>query len=209
MSTYSVKEELANIITHAIGILLGIVFFVALLIQAISYGNIWHIISYSIFSISLVLLYTSSTTYHFIKDPGLKSAFRKVDHSAIYLLIAGSYTPFLLVSLRDSVGWHLFAIVWLFALIGIIVKIFTRIKSKWASAIIYIIMGWLVVIAYRQVIDSVPNQSIIYLAIGGLFYTLGVLFYVWKNLNYHHAIWHLFVLAGSTSHFLAVYYLLK
>lgn len=208
MSNYSRNEELANIITHAIGIILSIVFFAALLIQSVYHGNTWHVVSYTIFSISLILLYSASTVYHSIKNENLKKKFRKVDHSAIYLLIAGSYTPFLLVSLRDSTGWYLFVIVWLFAIIGIFVKIFTQIKSKWASAIIYIIMGWLVVFAFKDVLASVPQTSILFLALGGLFYTAGVLFYVWKNLRYHHAIWHIFVLSGSISHFLAIYYLL-
>jgi len=205
---YSPKEETSHVITHGIGILLSIVGFIFLMAKARETGDIWHIVSFIIFSFSLFALYLSSTLYHIASGIKSKLYLRKLDHSAIYLLIAGTYTPFLLTNLRGTIGWVMFIIVWAFASVGIIIKIATNIRSKWVSAIIYLVMGWLAVFIYRSMIDHLPQTSILFLIAGGLFYTLGVTFYVWEKLPYHHAIWHVFVLGGSICHYFSVYYLL-
>ena len=134
--------------------------------------------------------------------------FRKLDHSAIYLLIAGTYTPFLLTCLRGTTGWIMFGVVWLFALVGIFIKLTTQIRSKWVSAIIYLVMGWLAIFIADDMIDNLSTISLVFLIAGGLFYSFGVIFYVWKRLPYHHAIWHIFVLGGSVCHYVAVYLIL-
>ena len=205
---YSQKEELANVLTHGIGIILSLMGIVLLSLKALRQGDHWHLVSYIVFSISLLIMFTSSTLYHSV--PGLKAKknLRKLDHSAIYLLIAGTYTPFLLTSLRGTTGWIMFGVVWVFAIVGITIKLATQIRSKWISAIIYLVMGWLAVFIAQSMINNLPLISIKYLAAGGFFYTVGVIFYVWKNLPYHHAIWHIFVLGGSICHFLSVYYIL-
>ena len=203
---YSKREEIANSLTHGLGIILSLIGLVFLYLKANDSNNSMVMISFMVFGISLILLYTTSTLYHSIPGLEIKKSLRKIDHCAIYILIAGSYTPFLLINLQGFYGWGMFGIIWSFATIGIVIKIFTRIKSKWVSAFIYIIMGWLCILISRQMWLQVPTKSLIFLGIGGLFYMIGVLFYVWKKLPYHHAIWHIFVICGSISHFLAVYY---
>jgi len=205
---YNRKEEIANSITHGAGLILAVAGFILLVLRAENKGDTWHLISFIIFAISLLLLYLSSTLYHIVPGTETKKYMRKMDHSAIYLLIAGTYTPFLLTNLRGTVGWIMFFIVWTFAIIGISIKIATNIRSKWISAAIYLVMGWLAVFIYRSMIEYLPRISIVFLIAGGLLYTLGVLFYVWKKQPYHHAIWHMFVLGGSICHYFSVYYLL-
>lgn len=205
---YSKKEESANVMTHGIGIVLSLIGMVLLSLKASRLGDQWYFVSYIVFGISLLTMFTSSTLYHIVRDQMAKKKLRKLDHSAIYVLIAGTYTPFLLTNLRGTTGWIMFAVVWIFAIVGIAVKLATQIKSKWVSAVIYLVMGWLAVFIAQSMINNLPAISIVYLALGGLFYTFGVIFYIWKNLPYHHAIWHLFVLGGSISHFLSVYYLM-
>ncbi len=207
-SGYSPKEELANALTHGAGAVLSLVGLVLLLIKSLKTGDIWHVVSFSIFGISLVLLFISSTLYHAVKDENKKKTLRKLDHAAIYLLIAGTYTPFLLTNLRGTVGWIMFFIVWAFASVGILVKLLTGIRSKLPSAAIYLVMGWLAVFIYRSMINNLPGISLILLATGGLFYSLGVIFYVWKKLPYHHSIWHIFVLGGGISHYFSIYFLI-
>jgi hemolysin III len=205
---YNRNEEIANVLTHGLGIIGSVVGLILLIQHGIEYGDYWYITGFIIFGFSLILMYTSSTLYHLVHSERKKKHLRKLDHSAIYLLIAGTYTPFLLTSLRGNTGWIMFGIVWLFALVGIVIKLATQIKSKWISAVIYLVMGWLAVFIAQSMINNLPTISIVYLALGGLFYTLGVVFYIWENLPYHHAIWHLFVLGGSIFHYLSVYYLL-
>jgi hemolysin III len=205
---YSKKEEITNALTHALGIIASFLGIIFLVLKALRNGDQWHLVSFIIFGISLLLMYTSSTLYHSIPGEKAKKHLRKLDHSVIYILIAGTYTPFLLTNLRGTTGWIMFVVVWTFAAVGIIIKLATQIKSKWVSAIIYLVMGWLAVFIARSMVENLSTVSIVYLAVGGLFYSLGVIFYVWKKLPYHHAIWHLFVLGGSISHYFSIYFIL-
>lgn len=201
---YTVGEEIANSITHGIGAALSIAGLTLLVVLAAIYGDVWRVVSFSIYGSSLVLLYLCSTLYHSIQHPKTKRILRIFDHSAIYLLIAGSYTPFTLVSMRGPWGWSLFGVVWGLALLGIAFKtVFIGKYEKLATAA-YVLMGWLVVIAFKEMLVVVPPGGIVWLVIGGVVYTLGVLFYAWEKLPYNHAIWHLFVLGGSVCHFFAI-----
>jgi hemolysin III len=205
---YSRKEETANIITHGIGILASIVGLIFLVILAQAKGDQWHLVSFAIFGISLLLMYTSSSLYHSVSGDKAKRYLRKLDHSVIYILIAGTYTPYLLTNLRGTTGWIMFVVVWTFAAVGIIIKLATQIKSKWVSAVIYLGMGWLAIFIAPSMVDNLSTLSIIFLLAGGLFYSIGVIFYVRKRLPYHHAVWHLFVLGGSICHYFSVYHIL-
>jgi hemolysin III len=197
-------EEIANAITHGIGLLLSIAGFVVLLVLAALRGTAWHIVACSIYGATLICLYTASTLYHAVISPRVKRALRIFDHSAIYLLIAGTYTPFLLVSLRGPWGWSLFGVIWGLALAGVLFKFWFVERFVILSTAVYIAMGWLVVIAAKPVITHVPFTALIWLLAGGLAYTGGVIFFAAKRIPYSHAIWHLFVLAGSICHYFAV-----
>jgi hemolysin III len=201
---YSTAEEIANSITHGIAVALSIAGLAVLTSFASVFGNTWHIVSCSIYGATQILLYTASTLYHSIPMPRAKAVLRLFDHAAIFLLIAGTYTPFTLVNLRGPWGWTIFAIVWSLAIIGITLQ-GTLIKQKKAlMAIPYIAMGWVAVIGIKPLIESVAPGGVLLILAGGLAYTFGVIFYVWRKLPYHHAIWHLFVMAGSTFHFFAI-----
>jgi hemolysin III len=197
-------EEIANVITHGIGLLLSIAGFVVLLVLAALRGTAWHIVACSIYGATLICLYAASTLYHAVISPRVKRALRIFDHSAIYLLIAGTYTPFLLVSLRGPWGWSLFGVIWGLALAGVLFKFWFVERFAILSTAVYIAMGWLVVIAAKPVITHLPLTAIIWLLAGGLAYTGGVIFFAAKRIPYSHAIWHLFVLAGSICHYFAV-----
>ena len=197
-------EEIANAITHGIGLLLSIAGFVVLLVLAALRGTAWHIVACSIYGATLICLYTASTLYHAVISPRVKRALRIFDHSAIYLLIAGTYTPFLLVSLRGPWGWSLFGVIWGLALVGVLFKFWFVERFAILSTAVYIAMGWLVVIAAKPVITHLSLTAIIWLLAGGLAYTGGVIFFAAKRIPYSHAIWHLFVLAGSICHYFAV-----
>lgn len=201
---YTTGEEIANSITHGIGAVLAISGLVVLVSFASLRGDAWHIVSCSIFGATLVLSYLSSTLYHSIPLVKTKQILRTIDHSAIYLLIAGTYTPFMLVNLRGPWGWSIFAAIWGIALAGIIMKatIFSRIRNL--STILYVAMGWIVVIAIKPIIGALEPGGLLLLVLGGVAYTAGIIFYAWKALPYSHAIWHLFVLAGSIFHFFAI-----
>jgi len=201
---YSIGEEIANSITHGIGVVLAIAALVILTVLAGAYGNGWHIVSVSIYGTTLVLLYTASTLYHSIQSPHAKSILQILDHSAIYLLIAGTYTPFMLVSLRGPWGWWLFGVIWGLAVLGVMLQL--PLMSRWraVSLGLYIGMGWVVVVAIKPLIVSVATGGIVFLVLGGLAYTAGILFYCWEKLKFHHAVWHLFVLAGSILHFFSI-----
>ncbi len=203
---YSQREELANILTHGIGALLAISAMVLLIVFSSLNGNGYHIVSSAVFGTSLLLLYTMSTLYHLVKREKIKHVFRLLDHSSIFLLIAGTYTPFTLVSLNGKWGWTLFGLVWGLAVSGITAEVVTNQKYKKISLGLYIVMGWLIIIAVKPLIDTIPARGLVYLVCGGLCYTLGVIFYAWKSLIGNHAIWHLFVLAGSILHFFAVFF---
>ena len=201
---YTLGEEIANSVTHGVGIVLGIAGLGVLTAFASLRGDAWHIVGCSIFGAALILLYTTSTLYHSIPHPRAKAVMRTLDHSAIFILIAGTYTPFLLVNLRGPWGWSLFGIIWGLALIGIALRVARGRRSTLLSVGLYVGMGWAVVVAIEPMLDVVAPGGLLLLLLGGLAYTLGVVFYVWKRLPYHHAIWHGFVLAGSILHFFAI-----
>jgi hemolysin III len=201
---YSWLEEVFNSITHAIGALVSIAGLVLLIVFSSLYGNSSHVISCTIFGFTLVLLYTASTLYHSFRKPNLKHAFKILDHSCIYILIAGTYTPFLLVTVRGVVGWSMFVLVWSLTVIGILFKIFFVHRFNALSTIAYILMGWLIIFAIKPLFQTLPGGGLALLICGGMAYTLGIIFYSWNKLPFNHAIWHLFVLAGSVCHFCAV-----
>jgi hemolysin III len=201
---YGFLEETFNSITHGIGALTSIAGLVLLIVFSSIYGSTSHIISCTIFGVTLVLLYTASTLYHSFQKPNIKHFFKILDHSCIYVLIAGTYTPFMLVTLRGVLGWTIFAAVWFMALAGILFKVFFVHRFQIISTIAYVAMGWIIVLAIKPLFQTLQSGGIIWLICGGLAYTLGVIFYAWKKLPFNHAIWHLFVLTGSTCHFFAV-----
>jgi hemolysin III len=204
LNHYSPGEELANSITHGIGIVLAIAALGTMTAFAGIYGNVWHIVSVSIYGTTLILLYTASTLYHSIQSPRVKKILQVLDHSAIYLLIAGTYTPFTLVSLRGPWGWWLFGVIWGFAVLGAVVQFSLMRRWQAVSLGLYIGMGWAIVVAIKPLIVSVATGGIVLLVLGGLAYTTGILFYCWEKLKFNHAVWHLFVLTGSILHFFAV-----
>ena len=201
---YSIKEEIANSITHGVGLVLAIAGLGVLLAFASRLGNAWHVVSCTIFATTLILQYTFSTLYHSIQLPRAKSVMRVLDHSAIFLLIAGTYTPFMLVNLRGTWGWTIFGVVWTLALLGVLFQVSLLRRWQGFSLALYIGMGWVVLVAIKPMLAAVAPGGLILLLLGGLAYTSGVGFYLWKSLRYHHAIWHGFVLAGSILHFFAV-----
>ncbi|MFH0879653.1 MAG: hemolysin III family protein [Lentisphaerota bacterium] len=198
------QEELANSITHGVGMVLSAAGLVVLVVMASFKGNRWHMISFSIYGASLLMLYTASTLYHSFQSSRVKHVLRIIDHASIYLLIAGTYTPFLLINLRGGWGWSLFGTVWGLSAIGIIFQAFFVNRFKAFATLVYVLMGWLVIIAFKPLVMNVPVGGILMMAAGGLFYTFGVVFYVMKNMRYHHAVWHLMVLAGSVCHYFAI-----
>ncbi len=203
------KEEIANTISHAIGIPISIAVITLLVVFSALYGDVWHIVSFSIFGASMLFLYTASTIFHGVSNPRKKFALNKLDHSAIYVLIAGSYTPMALTTLRGPIGWTLFGIVWALAIGGIVYKIwFYSPKYRKVSTWLYLGMGWLVIIVIGPVLKSMPNLSLWLLLAGGISYSLGALFYLRKGQRLFHFIFHLFVLAGSILHFLAFLFML-
>lgn len=206
---YSRGEEIFHSISHGVGAALSAVGLLALTWLAWKQGSPRLVISFFVFGLSLTLLYLASTLYHGIQKPRWKQFFRILDHSAIYLLIAGTYTPFLLVRLQGMFGWTFLAVIWGLALLGIGFKALFIHRFQRLSVLGYVLMGWLGVIFARQVMAQLPEVTLIWLATGGFFYTVGVIFYAWKRLPYNHAIWHLFVMGGSACHYLAVYHLLR
>lgn len=204
LSGYSRREEIANSITHGVGVLLAIAGLAILTAFASLYGTAWHIVACSIFGATMILLYTASTLYHSIHWPKVKPLLRILDHSAIFLLIAGTYTPFTLVSLRGPWGWSLFGTIWGLAVVGIILEIFLRPSLRYLIVGLYIGMGWTIAIAVKPMLGAVAPEGMMLLLAGGLCYTLGVPLYVKKSIPFNHAIWHLFVLAGTILHFFAI-----
>jgi len=208
LKSQSLGEEIANSITHGIGAGLSIAALVILVVLASKRGDAWRIVSFSIYGASLILLYLSSTLYHSFVNPKIKNIFRILDHSAIYLLIAGTYTPVTLTLMRGAWGWTLFGLAWAIAIGGIIITALLLDKLKALLVLSYVVMGLLVVIAIKPMIQMVPRGMITWLFIGGACYLLGIAFYLWKRLPYHHPIWHIFVLGGSISHFLGILFYL-
>ncbi|RJP16083.1 MAG: hemolysin III family protein [Candidatus Abyssobacteria bacterium SURF_5] len=209
LQQYSAGEEIFNSVTHGIGALLSVAGLAVLVVFAALHGDRWHVISFSIFGGSLICLYGASTLYHGFSRPSIKTFFKKLDHSAIFLLIAGTYTPFMLVTLRGAWGWSLFGIIWTMAVAGICIKSVSGFKFRKLSALVYLFMGWLGVVAIKEIISAAPPPTVALLVVGGLSYTAGVLFYLYRKLPFNHGIWHMFVLCGSVSHYFAVLFILR
>jgi hemolysin III len=204
MRRQSATEERWNTITHAFGTVLGFIGMVLLLIRYDSQKP-WSLFSVVVYGLSVIVLFTASTLYHYIRKDSLKHQFRVVDHISIYLLIAGTYTPVLLLGLTESLGWLLFWIVWGIAGVGVILKLFFTGKFELFSTLLYLVMGWLIVFDFTNVSEVLGPNGVLWLFSGGLFYTVGIIFYAFNKLPYNHVIWHVFVLAGAFSHFMMIY----
>ena len=203
---YSPLEEKINIISHAIGFSLSIVALVLLVTHATLHGDVWHIVSFSIFGSSLIILYAASTFYHSAKKSELRNRLNIIDHASIYVLIAGTYTPFTLVTLNGAIGWVIFGTSWGLALTGIILKLFFTGKYNLMSTIMYVLMGWIIVFAIKPLINNLPLEGFLWLFAGGISYTIGAIIYGIKKIKFNHAIFHMFVLMGSFCHFMSVYF---
>ena len=203
---YSPTEEKINIISHAIGFILSIVAFVLLVTHAAMHGDVWHIVCFSIFGASLVTLYASSTFYHSAKKPELRKRLKIIDHASIYVLVAGTYTPFTLVTLNGTLGWVIFGSSWGLALTGIILKLFFTGKYNLISTSMYVFMGWVIIFAIKPLINNLPSEGFLWLLAGGISYTIGAILYSIKKIKFNHAIFHMFVLTGSFCHFISVFF---
>ena len=203
---YSEAEELLNRCTHGIGALLSVVGVIALIVLASGQHDAYRVVSACIYGFSMVTFYCLSTAYHSVRKPYVRYLFRILDHASIYLMIAGSYTPFALVTLRGPWGWSLFGTVWGLGALGAGMKIFTAHRLPYIGPLLYIALGWIVVIAFKPLSAALALNGMYLLFAGGVAYTLGVVFYLWDRIPFNHAIWHLFVLAGSACHFFAIYY---
>jgi hemolysin III len=202
--TQTLGEEIANSATHGAGLVASVAALVLLVVWAAATGDPWRIAAASVYGATLVLLYAASTLYHALHGPRVKAVFQRLDHAAIYLLIAGTYTPFVLVTLRGGWGWSLFGVVWGLALLGVVLKSVFGVRLAVLSTVVYVVMGWLVAIAAAPLAASLPTGGVRWLVAGGVLYTAGVIFFAWERVRYSHAVWHLFVLAGSAAHFCAV-----
>jgi hemolysin III len=208
--TFSKGEEIANSITHGIGILLSIAALVLLIVFSALHGTAWHIVSFTIFGSTMIIMYTSSTLLHsFPEGSRMKDLFEIFDHSSIYFFIAGTYTPYMFVAVKGWVGWTIFGIVWGMAIGGTVFKSFFVKKYLFTSTALYVLMGWLIVFAWKPLSENMSPTGFLFLVIGGLLYTLGSVFYMWRGFKFHHALWHLFVIAGSIMHFFSVLTLLN
>lgn len=197
-------EERLNAITHGVGTALAVAGLVFLVVSAYAYGGLWHLVSFSVYGASLVLLYLASTLYHSFRDERSKRRLRILDHAAIYLLIAGTYTPFALVVLHGVLGWTVFSLVWGLAAVGVLFQLFFVNRYRKAATLCYLFMGWLAVFFLQPLAATLSAAGLYWLAAGGVLYSVGACFYLCRRLPYHHAVWHLFVLAGSAAHFVAV-----
>jgi len=203
---YSLIEEIAHSVSHGIGVILGIIGLVVMLWLSFEYGDVWHVVSVSIYGFSVILLYSASTLYHALTNVKAKRFFQLMDHAAIFVLIAGTYTPFLLVNLRGPWGWTLFVIIWSIAIGGVLLETMKKERIKWLSLTLYLGLGWMALVAMKPMLELVNTTGLLLLLAGGLLYSFGVIFYVRKQMVFHHAIWHVFVLAASVAHFFAVIY---
>ena len=201
---YSRNEERAHAITHGLGILLGVAVLVLLVVFASLRKGAWEIVSCAIYGTTFILLYTGSTMYHAARRPGVKRMLKIIDHSAIYLLIAGTYTPYALAPLRGTLGWTIFGAIWGAALLGIFFKAFFAGRFKTVSLLSYLFMGWFCVIAVKPLYHNLSATGFLFLVAGGLCYSVGAVFFAWKALKWSHTVWHLFVLAGSLCHFFSI-----
>lgn len=202
--TYSSNEELAHAITHGVGVVFGIAVLSLLVTFSSLRKSAWEVVSCAIYGTTFILLFLGSTLYHASQNPRTKRILKIVDHSAIYLLIAGTYTPFALAPLRGGLGWTIFGAIWGSALLGIAFKVFYTGRFKAVSLISYLFMGWFCIIAVKPLYRELTTTGFVFLAVGGLCYSLGAIFYAWKALPWSHTIWHLFVLAGSVCHFFSI-----
>ena len=202
--SYSLAEEITHGITHGVGLLLSLAGFAALVVAASLRGDMWTVVGCLVFGATLVLLYAASTLYHSLPRGRAKEVFRRMDHAAIFLLIAGTYTPFALVSLRGTWGWALLAAVWSLAALGIALVTTIPQRVRHISVVLQLVMGWLAVLALEPLARALHAGGLSLLVAGGLAYSLGVVFYAWQRLPYNHAVWHVFVLAGSACHFSCV-----
>jgi len=201
---YSPPEEVASSITHGVGVLLALAAAAVLVVSAALRGTVWHVVSCAVYGATLVAMFAASTLYHSLPWPRTKAVLKVFDHSAIYLLIAGTYTPFLLGPLRGPWGWTLLGVIWGLALAGVVFKVLFAGRYKLVSTLVYIGMGWMMVAAIRPLWRSLPLGGLLWLLAGGLFYTAGTIFYLGRRIPFNHAIWHAFVLAGSLCHFFSV-----
>lgn len=201
---FSFGEEIANSVTHGIGAILSIVGLVFLIIFASLEGTALDVVSFTIFGVTMVFLYTSSTLLHSLPEGKAKNVFEILDHSSIYFFIAGCYTPFLLIAVQGSLGWTFFGIIWTLAIGGTIFKVFFVKRFVFFSTLLYVLMGWLIVFTWEALTAAVDPVGLWLLVIGGLLYTFGAIFYVWRGFKYHHMVWHLFVLAGTIAHFFLI-----
>jgi hemolysin III len=203
---YAPAEERINVWSHGFGLIMSIAGTLLLVLRAVSMGDVWRIVSFSIFGVSMILLYSASTIYHNSKTPKVRARLNVFDHASIFVLIAGSYTPFTLVTLHGWVGWTIFGISWGAAVTGIILKIFFIGRHKMLSTIMYILMGWIIVIAVNPLMKNMSSEGLSWLLAGGISYTIGAVLYSLKGLKFNHAVFHVFVLAGTICHFITVYW---
>ncbi|WP_298417265.1 hemolysin III family protein [uncultured Kordia sp.] len=203
---YSPLEEKLNILSHGLGVILGIIALLFLVKQAIQYGETIHLVSCTIYGLSIIVLYLASTLYHKTTTPKLRNRLRVFDHAAIYLLIAGTYTPFALITLEGTTGWIIFGTVWAFAVVGITLKLFFTGQFDKLSTLMYVFMGWIIVFAINPLMENLSSDGLFWLFAGGVAYTVGAILYSIRKLPFNHAIFHIFVLAGSICHFISVYF---
>jgi hemolysin III len=203
---YSEKEEKLNVISHAFGLVMGIIALPFLIDKSMHFDGFWKPTSIIIYGVSILTLYTASTVYHAAKAPKLRRRLNIFDHAAIYVLIAGTYTPFTLITLEGKTGWIIFGLTWFFALTGIILKLFFTGRFDKLSTIMYVLMGWQIVFAINPLLENLASEGLFWLFLGGVFYTIGAILYSIKKIPYNHAIFHVFVLLGSISHFISVYF---
>ncbi len=203
---YEWKEEMLNVATHGLGVALSIAALVLLVVYASLDGDAWHVVSFSIYGASLLFLYLASTTFHLSRRLKLRQWLNVADHAAIFLLIAGTYTPYSLVTLRGPWGWSIFGVVWGLAIAGMLLKIFYTGRFNLLSTLIYVLLGWFILIAISPLVNALPTGGLLWLLAGGISYTVGSLFFLFNRIPYNHAIFHLFVLAGSVCHFVSVFW---
>ncbi|GIP35790.1 hemolysin III family protein [Paenibacillus sp. J2TS4] len=201
---FTKREEIANATIHGIGAVLSVAALVLLIVFASLQGTALHVISFIVYGVTMLLLYSCSTLVHSFPEGKVKDLFEIFDHSAIYLFIAGTYTPILLHVVQGTLGWVLFGVIWGIAALGVLFKSFFTKKFLFTSTLLYIAMGWLIVFAWEPLVTNLSRSGLVLLVVGGIFYTAGTVFYVWRSFPFHHALWHLFVLAGSIFHFFAI-----
>ncbi|CAM3955706.1 PAQR family membrane homeostasis protein TrhA [Alkalicoccus chagannorensis] len=202
--TFTKEEEVVNSITHAVGIVISIVTLILLTVYAAMYGTTIHLVSFILFGVTMLLLYTSSTLLHALPKGRWKDTFEVMDHASIYFFIAGTYTPFLFIAVQGPLGWTLFGVVWGAALAGTVLKFFFVKKYMFLSTAGYIVIGWQMVFVWDSITASLSSTGLAFLITGGILYTVGAVFYMWRAFKYHHAVWHLFVLAGTAAHIISV-----